>query len=281
VLATLLINATTLGPLVHRFRLDRPSRTDRFLAGSARLSGVATARARLTELGLEDPIINAALDEAEQQALAELAGIQLTPHEEFKVVTGRGLFVERDTYQRLTDAGLLPPAAARTLLDEVDDQIEAFSLDRPVIASVYEREPPFLDRLWERFTGWLPVGKHTAELTYAEASARRLAARRTSEAFGLFDRLPNVSPAAVAIAKDTFARWEQEAIESLAALDAQAGAEAAHGNRALRLRQAEALSRIASEDALDELAEIGLLPKYIARRAAQAIAAQVNVTAGT
>jgi CPA1 family monovalent cation:H+ antiporter len=118
VLATLLLNATTIRSLVHRLRLDEPSRADRFLAGGARLSGVRAARGRLKELGLQDPAVSAALDEAEDAARAELERIDLSAKEELEVVTRRGLFVERETYQRLSDAGLLPPASTRVLLHE-------------------------------------------------------------------------------------------------------------------------------------------------------------------
>lgn len=276
VLTTLLLNATTIGPLVRRLRLDQPTRTDRFLACGARLSGIANARSRLAELRLEDPLITAALEEAERLAIAELASIELTAEEEFKVVTGRGLFVERDTYQRLTDAGILPSSVARTLLDEVDDQIEEFSLDHPAIESVRAREAPLFDRAWERFTGWLPAGENAAQLAFAEATARRLAARRTSEALSLFDRLPNVRREAVEEAKVTFSRWEEEAIASLTELDERAGELAAHDPGGLRRHQAEALSRVAAEDILEELTDVGLLPKRVARRAARAIAAEVR-----
>jgi hypothetical protein len=36
--------------------------------------------------------------------------------------------VERQAYQRLSDAGLLQPTAARTLLHEIDDHIEEVGL---------------------------------------------------------------------------------------------------------------------------------------------------------
>jgi CPA1 family monovalent cation:H+ antiporter len=130
VLATLLLNATTVGPLVHRLGLDEPSRSERFLAGIARLSGIKAARERLDDLDLEDPTISSQLDDAERSTHEELERIELNDEEERQVVTRRGLFVERETYQHLSDAGLLRPPATRTLLHEVDDQIEETGLDR-------------------------------------------------------------------------------------------------------------------------------------------------------
>lgn len=43
-------------------------------------------------------------------------------------MVGRGLHVERRTYQSLSDEGLLPPPVTRTLLHEVDDEIDELSL---------------------------------------------------------------------------------------------------------------------------------------------------------
>jgi CPA1 family monovalent cation:H+ antiporter len=274
VLTTLLLNATTIGPLVRRLGLDRPSRADRFLIGSAHLSGVVAARARLENLGMEDPEVNAALEAAERRCRRDLEGIRLTPEEELRVVTGRGLFLERETYQRLSDAGMLPPAAARTLLDEVDAQIEEFSLDRPALESVRKRKAPWLDRLLEMIAAHLPgpIGGTAGGIAYAEASARRLAARRTAEALELFDRLPNISEESVRDARRTFAEWEQRAIASLAELGERPDLNAAE----LRRRQAEEMSRISSEEALMELARLGLIPESAAARAVGAITSEVQ-----
>jgi CPA1 family monovalent cation:H+ antiporter len=276
VLATLLLNATTIRWLVHRLGLDEPGRADRFLAGIARLAGVDAARERLRDLGVEDPRVVAALEQTRETAVDELRRIPLSPEEELKVVTGRGLFVERETYQHLSDAGMLPSATARTLLDEVDDQIEEASLDRVSLERVRHRERPRADRLLERLVSWLPtpVGADPAELTYAEASARRLAARRTGEALESFARLPNVRAEVVERAKATFARWEREAEASLAELDRAAAAD--RDRRDLHQRQADALSRVTAEDALEALVSAGLLPERAARLALREISAEVK-----
>jgi CPA1 family monovalent cation:H+ antiporter len=159
VLATLLLNATTIGALVHRLGLDEPSRTERFLAGVARLSGIKAARERLDDLDLEDPTISSHLDDAERLTHEELERIELNIEEERQVVTRRGLFVERETYQHLSDAGLLRPPAMRTLLHEVDDQIEEARLDRRSGNALRRRERPRVDRLAQRLTGWRPAAR--------------------------------------------------------------------------------------------------------------------------
>ncbi|HEV2074550.1 MAG TPA: sodium:proton antiporter, partial [Thermomicrobiales bacterium] len=120
VLATLLLNATTIGMLVRRLGLDEPSPADRFLAGGARLSAITAARERLADLQLEDPIVMSELDQAEEETRAELARLSLDEAAELQLVTRRGLAVERETYQHLSDVGLLPPTATRVLLHEVD-----------------------------------------------------------------------------------------------------------------------------------------------------------------
>ncbi|MDP8926261.1 MAG: cation:proton antiporter, partial [Actinomycetota bacterium] len=272
VLATLLLNATTIGALVHRLGLDEASRSERFLAGVARLSGVETARERLEDLGLEDPIISSQLDAAERSTREELERIELNDEEKHTVVMRRGLFVERGTYQHLSDAGLLRPPATRTLLHEVDDQIEEAGLDRASRDVLRRRERPRVDRLAQRLTGWLPepAGEDPEEIAYAEANARRLAARRTGEALEELEQMPGIEEEAVEDVKKTFAHWEQEAVASLEELDRRVG----YGGRELRRHQAEALAHVASADKLRELAEVGLLPQEIARRAAQAVGAE-------
>jgi CPA1 family monovalent cation:H+ antiporter len=79
--------------------------------------------------------------------------------------------------------------------------------------------------------------------------------------------MPGIEASVVENVKETFARWEQEAVASLEELDREVG----QGGRELRRRQADALSRVASTDALHELVEVGLLPEEIARRAARAV----------
>jgi len=274
VLATLLLNATTIGALVHRLKLDEPSPADRFLAGGARLSAIAAARSRLVDLRLEDPVVVSQLDHAEEQAHAELARLSLDSADEIHVLIRRGLVVERETYQRLSDAGLLPPTAARLLLHEVDDQIEALGVGRVTLASVYQRERPAFDRLVAKLANSLPtpIGDDPGAVAFAEASARRLAARRTSEAFEMFTRLPNIGARTIEEARSTFARWEAEAEAQLTELDA----DVTQDMRQVHHQQAEKLIHMASMDALQDLAEIGLLPARVAHRAAETVADEIS-----
>ncbi len=129
VLATLLLNATTIRWLVARLGLDRPSDSDRYLMAIARVSAVQAARRQLAELDLApDAGTRRELDASEMAAHEEMEQLQVSDDDEYRVVVGRALHVERRTYQWLSDEGLLPPAVTRTLLHEVDDEIEELSL---------------------------------------------------------------------------------------------------------------------------------------------------------
>lgn len=272
VLGTLLINATTIGLLVRFLGLDRPDRTQRFLAAGARLTGVRAARERLAELELQAPTVQEALSEAERQSLTELKAVHLTPAEELMVVTQRGLHVERDTYQRLSDAGLIPPVVARTLLHEIDDLIENASASGA--ATREQRHRPRFDRLLERLLARMPppTGLTPTQIAYAEASARRLAARRAGAALEEFAELPNLRAETLDCARARFASWQQEAEHELAEFDAQAVSDWT----TLYRQQAEVLSRAAAQDELRRLVGIGLLPERVAERAASGLGEEVE-----
>jgi CPA1 family monovalent cation:H+ antiporter len=263
VLATLLLNATTIRWLVHRLGLDRPSSVDLFLSAVARLSGVGAARKRLHDLDLEDATeVTQALDQIERDAHEELERLDLDAGQQMRAVLGRALHIERTTYQRLSDEGLLPPTVTRTLLHEVDDEVDDLALraasHQP---GAGRRERTRLDQATRRIVGALPKppGEDPEELAYAEAAARRLAARRTGEALELFDRLPVIERETVQAAREVFHRWEQEAIEELDELDERSGA----ARRELHERQALLLAEAAADRELSELTDSGLLPERL------------------
>lgn len=274
VLTTLVLNATSIRYVVQYSGLAQPTRADRFLAASAHLSGIDAAQVQIEQLGLASPSIEQALEEAKRRVEDELGRIPLDEDEELRVVMGRGLRVERETFQHLSDAGLLPPTVARTLLDEVDARIEEAGQDVPSLECMGACRGPLLDRFFKFLVARLPgpLGEDPQEIVYAEATARRLAARRTANALSLFERLPNVRSGPVQEAKALFARWEEEAVATLRELDERTDVNTGEVHR----RQAEALSRLAAEDALDDLVEVGLLPAGIAERASQEVEAEVG-----
>jgi len=276
VLVTLLINATTISTLVHRLGLDKPSRSDQFLEASARLLAIEEARARLDQLGFEDKIVRSRLQVVEMEARDQLERIELTGNEELEVYTLRGLHVERQTYQVLSDAGLLRPVATRTLMQEIDDEIEEIKLSQLEVEAARREARPWYARAVRSLLGWLPepAGEDLTEVAYSEVSARRLAALRANDELELFKRLPNCDMHTVDEAKETFSFWEQRAAESLTRLDEAGGVD----KRILVRRQAEALTRVASVEAVRELVETGLLPEKVADRAVRAIVEEVDRT---
>ena len=259
VLATLLLNATTIGWLVHRLRLDQVGPADRFLSAVARLSGVQEARRRVHELGLEDASgVTERLDQREQEAHEQLHQLELGPRQEMRVVLGRALHLERGIYQQLSDEGLLPPAVTRTLLHQVDDEIEELSAGGAPRAAGDRLEDFPLSRLSRRLLRWLPqpAGEDADDLAYAEAAARRLAARQTRESLDLFEGLPGIRSATVEEVRRTFEERERRADALLDDLDTASGG----ARQELHERQASLLAQAAADRQLRALVEAGLLP---------------------
>ncbi|MGY1712383.1 cation:proton antiporter [Geodermatophilus sp. SYSU D00758] len=268
VLVTLLVNATTVRWLVSRLGLDRPGRADRYLVALARVSAVRAARDGLADLGTApDRTTAEELAEVEEAAQREIAELDVDEEEEHRIVVGRGLHVERRTYQELSDEGLLPPAVTRTLLHEVDDEIDDLALrgGGHELGASRQRRSGGLERLTRRLVERLPrpPGADPDELAYAEATARRLAARRTGEAFAAFDDVPAVRRETVEESRATFARWEREAVGRLDELDRRSG----QNGRTLRVLQARTFTRAAADRELRELVETGLLPEQVLRSA--------------
>ena len=263
VLVTLLLNATTIGWLVRRLGLDDPTAADRFLAAVATLSGVEVARRRVADLGLTGArAVVDRLDAVEQDALGQVRQLELDADDETRIVLGRGLHLERTTYQELSDEGLLPPTVTRTLLAEVDDEVDELAL-RPVghESGAGRRERVTPERLSRRLVAWLPApaGEDAEELAYAEASARRLAARRTDEALELFDRLPGIHPETVGRAREAFRSRERKALGQLDELDGRSASD----QQELHDRQARLLADAAVDGQVAELVRTGLLPQRL------------------
>ena len=261
VLATLLLNATSIRWLVSRLGLDQPSAADRYVMAIARMSAVEGARREMTELGLAtDPCTEGHLRAAEQAAREEMDRRDVREDDEFRIVVRRGLHVERRTYQELSDEGLLPPAVTRTLLHEVDDEVDDLSLHGGghELGSSRRQRSGGLETLTRRLVGWLPepAGSDPDELAYAEATARRLATRRTADALDVFDDLSAIRPQTVERARTTFQSWEQAAMAELDELDSRS----APDDRVLHARQVATLTEAAATRELERLVDIGLLP---------------------
>ncbi len=272
VLATLLLNATTIQALVHLLGLDRTSRTDQFLGAAARLFAIDATRTRLRELELRDEVLEAHLRVAEVEARDDLERSNLSELEEVQVLTLRGLHIERETYQRLSDAGLLPPIATRSLMYEIDDEIEEAESGELRIDAERRAHLPWYARLHRRILGLLPppLGEDLTEVSYVEVSARRLAAQRAASELDHFRALPSVHEDRITEARQTFAHWERSAEHRLEELDHQVEVE----RRVLHRRQAMALSRITVRELLGHLVHTGVISPTAADEAGHRIEAE-------
>ncbi|GGC63859.1 sodium:proton antiporter [Hoyosella rhizosphaerae] len=274
VLATLLINATTISFLVHALGLDKPSRSDEYLEALARMVGVRSARDRLDELNFEDELVIAHLDVAEADARDQLARTHLDPEEQVNVLMLRGLYIERETYQSLSDAGLLPPIATRTLMQEIDDEIEEVETGALRVDDARRAKLPWYALTHRWLLGKMPppLGADLNEVSYIEISARRLAAHKAAEELELFKTLPNVDVDNVDKAKALFTHWESRAAETLDGMGEACGLD----ERVLRRRQAKALSKIAIVEELNHMVTIGVLSSQVADEAAARVSAEVQ-----
>ncbi len=258
VLGTLILNATTIRWLVHRLGLDTPSQVDQFTAQTAKLAGVRAAQDYVSALGLSDaPHLRQRLAMAEDDAVGALEGLDLDPEHEMRAVLSRALHAERTTYQELSDEGLLPPAATRVLLHQVDDEVEDLAAGIDPADRAQRRQPSRADRMSQRLLGWLPKppGESPLDLEQAEASARRLAAHRTREALSTFEGLPAVTPQTLSSVRQSLQEWENHAVRRLE----EVGADPARRHE-LHERQATLLAQAATKRQLRAMAEDGLLP---------------------
>ena len=198
--------------------------------------------------------------------------------EQKSVLTQRGLRIERETYQSLSDAGLLPPIATRTLMEEIDAEIEEEEAGGVRVDAARRAALPWYGRLHRWLLSRLPqpLGEDLAEVAYIEVSARRLAARKAVEELELFKTLPNVDENTVDDAKRTFAHWEESAGKRLE----QLGTDAPVDRTIMHRRQAKALTRITVVETLNNLVSAGVISQAVADAAATRVCGEVD-QAGT
>ena len=267
VLVTLMANATTIAFLMRRLHLGEPSLADRVLAGSAVLSGVEAARTQLKEWGIDDAMVTADLQAVATRTERELARLAPSANEEFGVVLRQGLFVIRETYQRLSDAKLLPPNSARKLGYEAEDLIDEASLGLALRPDrlPWHRRPSPIDWFALRVLGWLPepVSTTREERAYTELSARHIAAFEAAASIETLSKLPNFRDHVCDQVMELFRAWDKAAQSELQQLEEQMPPEALH----LQRRYASAIGSFASVSALQELVEAGVLPEAVAERA--------------
>ncbi len=278
VLTTLLLNATTLPFLLHFLHLDEPRRSDEHLSALARLLAVKAARDRLRELDLHDDLIDAHLDVAEVDAQEQLAVAHLSGEEQVEVLVMRGLHIQRETYQGLADAGLLAPIATRTLMYEIDEEIDEAHRGELDVDAARRGNLPWYALAHRRLLTMFPepLGEDMRSVRYVELSARQLAARRAAEELARFQDLPGMHGEVVDQARTVFEHWEQRARVGLTDMEMRAGVDV----RVMHRQQARALTKIAAVGALHQLSDVGIVSAAVAERAARRVEEEID-SAGT
>ncbi|WP_203337861.1 cation:proton antiporter [Nocardioides limicola] len=274
VMATLLVNATTISFAVHALGLDKPTPAELYLEALGRFAAVNAAREKLRELDLEDDLVGAHLDVAEADARDELSRSHLSHEAEVQVLVLRGLHIERETYQGLADAGLLPPIATRTLLQEIDDEIEEVEVGELRVDAARRAHLPWYGRAHRWLLGVMPepLGVDLTEVAYIEVSARRLAAGNAVKELEAFRDLPQVELGCVDGAVATFVHWRDSAAERLAVLEESEEVDRVQ----LKRRQAKALGHIAAAEVLNEMVMTGVLSPAVAEQAAQHVSREIG-----
>jgi CPA1 family monovalent cation:H+ antiporter len=274
VLATLILNATTIRPLVHLLGLDRPDRIGRWVAAAARFDGARIARQELHATA-PNADVEGRLGEVEDGAVRELDGLDLTLEEHLDALQRRGLAVERRSFQELVDGGLLPQWHGRVALNALEDQLDELALGRIADRGLFETRG--LGRLVYRIARWIHEGRLTAarwvEIAYRDLSARILASGEAIEAIEVLGHCPSVPGAALSRAAERFRLYQGKALGDLERLGATASRDLFV---AAQRRYAADLGRLASGRELRQLAALGLVSTASVEHAADQIAAYLE-----
>ena len=169
VLATMLVNATTIGWLIHRLGLNRPTRQDRLVGAMAVALGAGQAREQLSELGLD----LSEVDERVDRVAAAVADVEADDLELDKCVTGYALALQRSVYQRRLDTGMLTGPDAPRLIHEVERELDEMWLgeDEPLPGAAVRA----VDWLEEQVARVQPQLDDEVAAAYVELHSRRIA----------------------------------------------------------------------------------------------------------
>ena len=274
VLATLILNATTIRALVHRLGLDEPSRLDRFVAAAARFDGARVARAELHDtLGNAD--VERQLAEIERAAAEELGGLELDPEELRQALLRRGLSVERASLQELVDHGLVPQWHARVALNALEDQLDELSMGRAQQRGLFEARG--LSRLVYEIARRIHLGSITPEkwldVAYRDLNARLKATNDAIAALDHFSVCPSVAEEELSAVRAQFQAWHDGAEGYLSELTEKAPEPLL---AVARRQYSSDLGRLSSQRELAHLAELGLVSSVAVEHAADLIAGHLR-----
>jgi monovalent cation:H+ antiporter, CPA1 family len=278
VIASLLINATTIGALIRYLGLDRPDRIGRFVAAAARFEGAGVARRELHEIAPSSDVEDR-LRDVERAANAEIGALGMSDAEHSEALLRRGLSVERQTMETMIEEGLVPQWHGRVALYALEDMLDDLALGKEPHRGLFELRG--LGRLVYVTARRIHVGRLTeekwVEIAFRDGSARVRAASSAAEAIDLLGRCPNVPASALERAQARFEHWRQKGVDDLAALIEAAPDRALA--RAERLYAAD-LGRIASRRQLEHLHALGLVSAVAVDHAAEQIITHLEESEG-
>lgn len=257
VLATLVINATTIRALVRRLGLDEPDAATRFIGAVARHAGAQRARELLAGSDSASEV-EERLRAVEREAEEDLAALQLGEREAHEALLSRGLSVQWRAIQEAVDAGLLPQWHGRVILSTLDDQIDELSLGRYVERPAFEATGLrwLIYRMAQRIHGFRQTPENAVDLAYRDAAARRIAAQRALDAIESTVRCAGVAAGAVASTRAVFEHARRDSERSVAYLEEK------YPELTERVRHAHAadVARASARREVDLLVRTGLIP---------------------
>ena len=269
VVATLVVNATTIGMLVRFLGLDRPDRIGRFVAATARFDGAHAAREELAGLPTSSDVENR-LAEIEHAAEEELADLDLSTEEAGQALLRRGLAVERQSLQGMIDDGLIPQWHARVALNALEDQLDELSMGRWIDRGLFTTTGA--GKLVYTTARRIHSGKLTeakwVDVAYRDISARVKASHDAAEAIELLGRCRTVPDSAVEQTCGRFRGWHDHAHANMTQLKESVPPRLF---AAAQRRYASDLGRLTSARELHHLAELGLVSSVAVDRAAEII----------
>jgi CPA1 family monovalent cation:H+ antiporter len=270
VLATLILNATTIGPLIRLLGLDRPGRIDRFVADAARFDGARAARAELPGM-LANAEIDRQLTDVEEASASEIAALGLSPVELEQALLRRGLAAERASLQELVDEGLVPQWHARVALNALEDRLDELGVGGAAERDLFQARG--FGRIVYGFARRIHLGRLTparwVEVAFRDLHARLRASDDAIAALEHFAGCPGVDGATLQATVEKFRRRHRKALADLEALEATAPADLV---AAARRHYSSELARLASARELRHLARLGLCSPNAVEAAGELIA---------
>ena len=270
VLATLVLNATTLRALVRRLGLHEPSRLERFVAAAARFDGARTARAELHD-ALANSEVERQLREVEAASAEEIGRLGIGAEELDQALLRRGLSVERACVAEMVDQGLVPQWHGRVALNALEDQLDELSVGRASERGLFQ--PTALGRLVYAIARRIHLGRLTpekwVEIAYRDLNTRLRATSEALSALQHFSVCPSVTDQALNEVGDRFRAWHDKAERDLELLTRTAPEPIL---AAARRHYASDLGRLSSRRELRHLAELGLVSTVAVERASELIA---------